>query len=169
MVAHSAPRIAPEFLSRPSEANSVAPARPPERTRPRRAGAEVRAGIKGVLSAIISPTARRVSRAETLGEPRAGRSGARRSPRRTARARKAGADIERRPAMAARPIVSKVAGETSNSTRLLRLSKGTPDLELGLDVPDHLVGELPRSGGPSQFRSPVPLQDRLEGRLVDRA
>src|SRR5215210_5014555 len=145
MTAQITPRIAPEFLSRPSEANRVAPERAPERARPRRAGAEVRAGTRGVLSAIISPTARRASRAETFEEPKAGRSGVRRSPRRIARASRAGADIERRPAMPARPIVLKVARETSNSTRLLRLSKGAPHLELGLDVTDHLVGELLRS------------------------
>ena len=80
----------------------------------------MRGGTKGVLSAIISPTARRDRRLETLVELKAVSSGAAVSPRRTALASRAGPDIERRPEIPESPSVLKVAGVTSNSTLVLR-------------------------------------------------
>src|SRR5918994_2278786 len=96
-------------------------------------------------------------------------SSAKRTDPATAPERRAGAAIERRPATPARPSVLNVAGVTSNSTRFLRLSKRAPHLELGLDVTDHLIGELPGTAGAPELGGPVSLQDRLEGRLVDGA
>jgi hypothetical protein len=41
----------------------------------------------------------------------------------------------------------------------LRLSKGAPDLELGLDVPDDLVGELRACRGAAEVRRPDAVED----------
>jgi hypothetical protein len=91
----------------------VVPTRAPERARPKRAGAEVRLGMKGVLSATISPIIASCSVVETFGEPKAANGvpcNPPMYPRRTARLRRAGAAIERRPAMTARPAALNVAG-----------------------------------------------------------
>src|SRR4051812_33087253 len=93
-------------------------------------------------------------------------------PLRTALLRRAGAAIERKPAIAPKSRVSGAVAETSNSSReprLNRLGKRAPDLELGLDVPYHFVGELVGSGVSPEVQRPVSFQHRLEGCLVDRA
>ena len=46
--------------------------------------------------------------------------------------------------------------------------QGRPDLELGLRAPDHLVGELLRSGVPAQVGGAHAFGDRLQAPLADR-
>src|SRR5215207_7209026 len=168
--AERAPRMAALPLpSRLPEARRAAATRAPEAARPRSGPAEVRLGTKGVLSPTISPTMRSWSRGER--RPRSSYGvpfGSGTSPRRMARASRAGAAIERRPDRAANARVSLVVlgGVTG---RIRRLSKGAPDFEFGLDVADDLVGELAGAGGAAEFGGTGAFEDAFEGGLVDGA
>src|SRR3954451_5949230 len=156
-MAEGAPSAAPEIARRLLEAKRAAPTRAPEKARPTRAGAEVRLGTKGVLSATISPNISSCSTAETFGEPKAANRVSRNpsiSPDRMARLRRAGAAIERRPAMAASPAATRYAGAPTSSS----LCQRTPHLQLGLYVPDHFVGELAGPSVSSKVQRPVPLE-----------
>src|SRR5918993_1031060 len=102
-----------------------------------------RAKTRSGTPSLRAPCARRFSPAKAAATAE---TAPRRSPRRMARASRAGAAIERRPDRAANARVSLVVfgGVTG---RIRRLSKGAPDFEFGLDVADDLVGELAGAGG----------------------
>src|SRR5215210_5881056 len=174
-MAEAAPRAPPAAGRRFSEANEAAPTRAPEAARPRRTGSEVRLGMKGILSPIISATASTWSAVETPGEPRAAKGVSSRPPTRPCasdRLKMAGAAIERNPAIPPKPRAFQTASELPMHvpfSNRLPLGQRAPDLELSLYVPDHLVCELRGACRAAEVGGPVAFQDRLEGGLVDRA